>query len=104
MEFISLSLAREQAQREETERALEETERALKEREHALKERERALIETRQKSRIERPEPKPRGLGVFISYRRTDSRHFAGRIFDHLRREINEQEIFFDVTTIPYRC
>ena len=47
------------------------------------------------------PVPKPRGSKVFISYRRDDTRHVAGRVYDWLTRELPEKEIFFDVDTIP---
>jgi hypothetical protein len=48
-----------------------------------------------------RPTPKPRGPNVFISYRRMDTAQIAGRVYDRLAREIPEDEIFFDVDTIP---
>ncbi len=38
--------------------------------------------------------------GVFISYRRTDSRHAAGRLFDQLLREFDAGDIFMDVDGI----
>jgi hypothetical protein len=80
---------------------MRETQRRLKEAEN---ERERLTQElTRFGKRLarRRPPPKSRGFGVFISYRRADTRHFAGRFFDYLRREIDENDIFFDVNTIP---
>jgi hypothetical protein len=48
-----------------------------------------------------RPFPKAKGSKVFISYRRLDSSQTAGRIFDRLKAEIPEDEIFFDVDSIP---
>jgi hypothetical protein len=45
--------------------------------------------------------PRPLGSKIFISYRRSDTRHVAGRIYDRLRGEISENEIFFDVDTVP---
>jgi TIR domain len=48
-----------------------------------------------------RPSPQPRGSRIFISYRRSDTRHIAGRIYDRLKTEISERDIFFDVGTMP---
>jgi TIR domain len=48
-----------------------------------------------------RPAPKPRGSKVFISYRRLDTGQIAGRVFDRLAQEVSQDEIFFDVDTIP---
>ena len=48
-----------------------------------------------------RPTPQPRGSKIFISYRRLDTGHVAGRVYDRLAREFPEDEIFFDVDTIP---
>jgi hypothetical protein len=45
--------------------------------------------------------PRPLGSKIFISYRRSDTRHVAGRIYDRLRGEISENEIFFDFDTVP---
>jgi hypothetical protein len=45
--------------------------------------------------------PRPMGRNIFISYRRSDARHIAGRIFDRLQAEFPPAEIFFDVDTIP---
>lgn len=36
-------------------------------------------------------------LGLFISYRRVDSRETVGRIHDHLQDEFEEQHLFLDV-------
>jgi hypothetical protein len=47
------------------------------------------------------PPPSPKGTKIFISYRREDTRHVAGRIFDYLKKEFSEQELFFDVESIP---
>jgi TIR domain len=38
---------------------------------------------------------------VFLSYRRTDDRHLAGRLRDVLSREFGEANVFFDVDNIP---
>ena len=38
--------------------------------------------------------------GVFISYRREDSRGFAGRIYDRLSDRLGSENIFFDVDNI----
>jgi sulfate permease, SulP family len=48
-----------------------------------------------------RPVPKPRGSKVFISYRRDDTRDIAGRMYDWLAGKLPQNEIFFDVDTIP---
>ena len=48
-----------------------------------------------------RPSPQPRGLKIFISYRRSDTRYIAGWIYDRLKTEFPEDQIFFDVGTIP---
>jgi hypothetical protein len=50
---------------------------------------------------LERPSPRPLGTKVFISYRRADTRHVAGRVYDLLEKSISEAEIFIDVDTIP---
>jgi hypothetical protein len=38
--------------------------------------------------------------GVFISYRRNDSKAFAGRLYDHLLQRYDEGEVFMDVEDI----
>jgi hypothetical protein len=48
-----------------------------------------------------RPAPRPLGSKVFISYRRTDTSQLAGRIYDKLSAEFGEDQIFFDVDSIP---
>ena len=48
-----------------------------------------------------KPEPRPLGSKVFISYRRDDTRHLAGRLFDRLATEFSEHDIFFDTASIP---
>lgn len=48
-----------------------------------------------------RPHPRPLGKKIFISYRREDSKHVAGRIFDRLKDEFPINDIFFDVDAIP---
>ena len=42
------------------------------------------------------------GKKIFISYRRSDAQHIAGRVYDNLELEFGSDEIFFDVNTIPY--
>jgi len=49
----------------------------------------------------QRPNPRPRGTKVFISYRRSDTRHLAGRIDERLRSELSDDQIFFDIDSIP---
>ncbi|MEM7251683.1 MAG: TIR domain-containing protein [Pseudomonadota bacterium] len=43
----------------------------------------------------------PRDFGVFISYRREDSRAFTGRISDRLTQHFGGEAIFRDVDSIP---
>ncbi|MFI5959078.1 SCO2521 family protein [Cryptosporangium sp. NPDC051539] len=38
--------------------------------------------------------------GIFLSYRRTDARHIAGRIRDRLRLLLPDRQIFYDVESI----
>jgi len=38
---------------------------------------------------------------IFISYRREDSKHVVGRIFDHLSRHFGADHVFKDVDSIP---
>ena len=38
---------------------------------------------------------------IFISYRRTDSAPYAGRLHDHLEREFGADDIFMDINAIP---
>ena len=38
---------------------------------------------------------------VFISYRRADSEHIVGRIYDHLERTFGVKNVFKDVDSIP---
>lgn len=38
---------------------------------------------------------------LFISYRRQESSHVAGRIYDHLEREFGQSKVFLDVEAIP---
>ncbi len=40
-------------------------------------------------------------IGVFVSYRREDSRHQAGRLFDHLVAQFGKEHVFKDVDSIP---
>lgn len=44
---------------------------------------------------------RPRPTKIFISYRRSDARHIAGRMYDRLAQEFGDDEIFFDVDSIP---
>jgi hypothetical protein len=41
------------------------------------------------------------GNNVFLSYRRAENAHVAGRIYDHLEREFGNDNVFFDVEGIP---
>ena len=38
--------------------------------------------------------------GIFISYRRDDSKHAAGRLVDHLARTFSRNQLFMDVDNI----
>jgi hypothetical protein len=38
---------------------------------------------------------------IFISYRRADSKHFTGRMYDRLRSELGRDAVFKDVDSIP---
>lgn len=42
-----------------------------------------------------------RGTKVFVSYRRSDSAHVAGRIYDRLCATFGDDKVFFDVDAIP---
>jgi TIR domain len=42
-----------------------------------------------------------KGDSVFVSYRRNESGHVAGRIYDHFEREFGTGKVFFDVEGIP---
>lgn len=44
---------------------------------------------------------RPKGRKVFVSYRRSDTTHIAGRICDKLTSEFTSDDVFFDVDTIP---
>lgn len=44
--------------------------------------------------------PEPGGRGIFISYRRQDSSHLAGRLSDRLVDRFGEGQVFIDVDTI----
>jgi len=41
------------------------------------------------------------GGGIFISYRRDDSRDIAGRLVDRLRKDYSPDQLFLDIDTIP---
>jgi hypothetical protein len=49
-----------------------------------------------------RPQSRPLGSKIFISYRRSDTPHLAGRVYDKLCAEFPAEQIFFDVDTIPF--
>jgi hypothetical protein len=38
--------------------------------------------------------------GIFVSYRRQDSAHLAGRLYDRLADRFGEGQVFMDVDTI----
>jgi hypothetical protein len=57
---------------------------------------------SRARSTFRYPAPTPKGTKVFISYRRSDTRHVAGRIYDFLARDFTDNEVFFDVDAIPF--
>src|SRR5215472_941437 len=40
------------------------------------------------------------GGGIFVSYRRRESRDFAGRLYDRLAGRFGESQVFIDVDTI----
>jgi len=63
--------------------------------------RSRYILSGRRETSLSRPEPRPLGSKVFISYRRTDTRHIAGRIYDRLARELSADEVF--LMSILYR-
>jgi hypothetical protein len=46
--------------------------------------------------------PRPRGSKIFISYRRSDTKYMAGRIYDELIKEFPQEEVFFDINKIPF--
>jgi hypothetical protein len=48
---------------------------------------------------MERANAAPSG-GIFISYRRQDASHLAGRLYDRLADTFGEARIFMDVDTI----
>ena len=48
---------------------------------------------------MERANAAPSG-GIFISYRRQDASHLAGRLYDRLAEDAGEAQIFMDVDTI----
>jgi hypothetical protein len=39
--------------------------------------------------------------GIFVSYRRDDSRDIAGRLVDRLRQEYADEQLFLDIDAIP---
>ena len=45
--------------------------------------------------------PRPRGDKIFLSYRRDDSAHFAGRLLDFLEMRFGQGSVFFDAQSIP---
>src|SRR5690242_12125890 len=40
------------------------------------------------------------GRGIFVSYRRQESSHLAGRLYDRLADRFGEEQVFMDVDTI----
>ncbi len=44
--------------------------------------------------------PVAEGGGIFVSYRRQESSHLAGRLYDHLANRFGEGQVFIDVDTI----
>ena len=44
--------------------------------------------------------PGAEGGGIFVSYRREDSEHLAGRLSDRLADRFGEGQVFMDVDTI----
>jgi hypothetical protein len=44
--------------------------------------------------------PVSRGRGIFVSYRRQDSSHLAGRLYDRLSDRFGEGQVFMDVDAI----
>ena len=40
------------------------------------------------------------GGGIFVSYRRQDSSHLAGRLYDRLADRFGKSQVFMDVDTI----
>ena len=44
--------------------------------------------------------PVAEGGGIIISYRRQDSDHLAGRLYDRLADRFGERQVFMDVDTI----
>jgi len=46
-------------------------------------------------------EARPKGDKIFVSYRRDDSAHFAGRLLDFLEMRFGSGSVFFDVESIP---
>lgn len=46
-------------------------------------------------------ERRPGGTRIFISYRRNDTSHLAGRIFDKLSTVYKSDDVFFDLNAIP---
>jgi hypothetical protein len=44
--------------------------------------------------------PVPEGGGIFVGYRRQDSSHLAGRLYDRLADRFGEDHVFMDVDTI----
>jgi hypothetical protein len=43
---------------------------------------------------------RPRGVHIFISYRREDTGGYAGRIFDRLSQLLGRERVFMDIDTI----
>ena len=47
------------------------------------------------------PKPSPESKSLFISYRRQDSQHITGRIYDRLSTRFGKESVFKDVDSIP---
>ncbi|UFZ05502.1 protein kinase [Bradyrhizobium ontarionense] len=45
--------------------------------------------------------PQPRGARIFLSYRRAESPHFAGRLLDALQMRFGTDAVFLDAHSIP---
>jgi hypothetical protein len=61
----------------------------------------RIFLRPPQRISAPRPDPQPLGSKVFISYRRSDTRHVAGRVSDRLIAEFLAHTVFFVFDMIP---
>jgi cellulose biosynthesis protein BcsQ len=63
--------------------------------------RERVLAQyARQKTAQQKPEPRTKGGGIFVCYRREDGSSAAGRLYDRLSAYFPRNEIFIDVDSM----